>query len=159
MDSGATYRRVWAKRGQRPLAPSRTGYQWTYVYAVVHPATGQVFWWLLPSVNTELMTLFLHAYAASLPADVVVVLILDGAGWHTSARLAVPDNLVLAQLPARTPELNPAEHLWPLLREATSNRSFDDLDQLETTLVQRCLDLDAQPQRVASTTRFHGYAS
>jgi len=36
-----------------------------------------------------------------------VVLMLDQAGWHMSAKLAVPDDISLLPLPPRSPELNP----------------------------------------------------
>ena len=35
------------------------------------------------------------------------MLILDGAGWHGSAKLEVPDNITLLKLPPYAPELNP----------------------------------------------------
>jgi len=37
------------------------------------------------------------------------VLILDQAGWHTTAKLIVPENITLLPLPPRSPELNPVE--------------------------------------------------
>jgi hypothetical protein len=37
-------RRVWAARGQRPVAIVRPRYEWTYVYAFVRPATGEAYW-------------------------------------------------------------------------------------------------------------------
>ncbi len=40
------------------------------------------------------------------------VLILDGAGWHTSKDLNIPDNISLLKLPAYAPELNPVENVW-----------------------------------------------
>jgi hypothetical protein len=36
------------------------------------------------------------------------------AGWHVSGDLVVPPGIELAFLPPYTPELQPAEHLWPL---------------------------------------------
>ena len=52
------------------------------------------------------------------------MLILDGAGWHGSAALVVPDNLSLLTLPPPdrvrgrlySPELNPVENVWQYLR-------------------------------------------
>ena len=44
-------------------------------------------------------------------------MVLDGAGWHTSNELAVPDNLSLLRLPPYSPELNPVERVWLYLRE------------------------------------------
>ena len=46
----------------------------------------------------------------------IAVLVLDGAGWHTSPRLNLPDNIVLLPLPAYSPELNPIENVWDFLR-------------------------------------------
>ena len=39
------------------------------------------------------------------------VLVLDGAGWHGSKALRVPDNLTLQPLPPCAPDLNPIENL------------------------------------------------
>ncbi len=44
------------------------------------------------------------------------LLILDGAGWHGSNALIVPDNLSLLTLPPYSPELNPVENVWAYLR-------------------------------------------
>src|SRR5215831_3634488 len=37
------------------------------------------------------------------------VVLLDQAGWHTSAKLDVPANISLRPLPPKAPELNPVE--------------------------------------------------
>lgn len=152
-----TYRRVWAPIGQRPAAPSRTRYEWSYVFATVHPASGTTHALILPLANLRTMQLYLNDLAASLPEDVIALLVLDGATWHRSAKLTVPSNLVLMVLPPYTPELNPAEHLWPLLREATANQAFADIDELEVRLSERCVWLFDHPEQVASTTAFCGY--
>lgn len=138
-----TYRRIWAPVGQRPTAPSRARYEWCYVFASVHPETGTTHTLILPAANTSTMQLYLDDFAASLPIDVVALLVLDGASWHRSPKLTVPDSLRLVFLPPYTPELNPAEHLWPLLREVTANQTFADIDAPETC--------------VARSTSFRGY--
>ena len=43
-------------------------------------------------------------------------LVLDGAGWHVSHKLIVPDNISLVKLPPYAPELNPIENVWAYLR-------------------------------------------
>ena len=45
--------RVWAPRGQRPIAWGNRHYQWLYVFGFVRPATGQTWWCLLPTVTTD----------------------------------------------------------------------------------------------------------
>ena len=47
-----------------------------------------------------------------------IVLVLDNAGWHGPKNLAVPDGITLAFLPPYSPELQPAERLWPLVDAA-----------------------------------------
>ena len=44
------------------------------------------------------------------------VVLLDQAGWHTSAKLKVPKNISLLPLPPKSPELNPTENIWQYLR-------------------------------------------
>ena len=44
------------------------------------------------------------------------VLVLDGAGWHVSKKLVVPENIILLPLPPYAPELNPVENALQYLR-------------------------------------------
>jgi transposase len=84
-----------------------------------------------------------------------IVLVLDRAGCHTSLRLRVPDHLFLHFLPPYSPELQPAEHLWPLTNAPLLNRHFDSIERLEEAQAQRCVALQAQPTLIRSTTLFH----
>ena len=53
------------------------------------------------------------------------VVLLDQAGWHTSAKLKLPANISLLSLPPKSPELNPTENVWQYLRDNwLSNRVF-----------------------------------
>lgn len=114
-----------------------------YVYAFVRPSDGETFWLFLPTVSTEAFQLALDEFAAFTGAgrDHQVVLVLDGAGWHTSRKLEVPEGLHLLFLPAYSPQLQPAERLWPLLHEAIANQAFDELDDMEAALERRCRTL------------------
>lgn len=150
-------RRVWAPRGQRPTARSTHRYEWSYVYGFAQPLSGRSEWLILPTVNTRVMSLALAHFAAAVGAGPAkrIVLVLDNAGWHTSAALAVPEGLHLVFLPAQTPELQPAEHLWPLLNEAVANQPFADVAALDDRLEQRCRQLLDQPERIRAATHFH----
>jgi hypothetical protein len=90
-------RRVWARRGRRPAAVSTHKYQWLYLYGFVRPATGAVEWWLANSVNVPLFQSILDGFADTVGAgpDKTVILLLDGAGWHVSKRLRIPDGIQL----------------------------------------------------------------
>jgi len=83
-------------------------------------------------------------------------LVLDGAGWHTSGTLTIPDGIDLIRLPPLSPELQPAEWLWPLLDEPVANRYFADVAALEAILVTRCQALRADRRRLKLTPSFTG---
>lgn len=153
-------RRVWAPRGQRPIAWVRRRYQWLYVFGFVRPRTGQSWWALVPTVNTQVMRTVLAAFAADAGIDAAhrAVLGLDGAGWHTSGKLDVPEGIDLVFLPPASPELQPAERLWPLVDEPVANRTFADLDDLEAVLVRRCQVLAGARPRLKAHTRYHWWA-
>ena len=153
-------RRVWARRGQRPVAWVRRRYQWLYVYAFIRPTTGQSWWALLPSVTTEAMSAALTAFAADERIDAAhrAVLVLDGAGWHTSGTLTVPDGIDLVFLPPASPELQPVERVWSLVDEPVANHTFADLDALEAVLISRCQTLTADRRRIKAHTRYHWWA-
>jgi transposase len=149
-------RRVWAKRGQRPIAVAHPRYEWLYLYAFVHPASGAVHWFSGSTVDTDLFAEILAGFAraAGAGSKKLILLVLDGAGWHGSPELAVPDGIRLVFLPSYSPELQPAEHLWPLTNEAIANKHFDTLDELDETLATRCRVLTAQPDTLKAHTLF-----
>jgi transposase len=63
------------------------------------------------------------------------VVIMDGAGWHKSKDLEVPDNITIEILPPYCPELNPVERLWKYVKDHTiKNRVFNNLKDLEDTV-------------------------
>ena len=68
-----------------------------------------------------------------------VVLVIDNAPWHRGGpideALAENPHLRFKRLPAYSPQLNPIERFWKLLRRrATHNRLFDTLADLKTSL-------------------------
>ena len=150
-------RRVWAPRGQHPIAWVHRRYQWLYVYAFIRPSTGQSWWCLLPTVSTEAMGVALAAFAHDEGIDAVhrAVLVLDGAGWHTSGALIMPEGIDLVFLPPASPELQPVERVWSLVDEPVANRTFRNLDELAHQLVARCQTLRADRRRLKAYTRFH----
>ncbi len=72
-----------------------------------------------------------------------------------SKSLRVPPNVVLHRQPSWTPELQPAEHLWPLVREGVANRVFDTLPKLTEVLTTWCQWLTDHPAVVGGAVGFH----
>jgi hypothetical protein len=149
-------RRVWGLKGRRPRSGGRARYEWLYVYGFARPRTGQTFTAILPRVNAERMGEALAAFAAH--ADPhgrkVLVVLVDRAGWHVARRLVVPSNVVPHYLPPCTPELQPVEPLWPLVREAVANRTIGRLDRLRAIIRDRLGYLARNPAVVRSVVGF-----
>jgi hypothetical protein len=150
-------RRVWWLKGRRPRSCGRTKYQWLYVYGFARPATGDTYTVILPRVTVEWMEQALAAFAAHADPsnEKVLVLVVDNAGWHTAKRLAVPASVVLHFLPPCTPELQPVEPFWPLVREAVANDTFDRLADLRRRVVRRCRRLADDRATVLGSIGFH----
>jgi transposase len=79
------------------------------------------------------------------------VLVLDGAGWHGSQELIVPDNITLLPLPPYSPELNPAENIWEYLRKnKLSNRLYQTYEEIVEACCEAWNWLMARPEEIAS---------
>jgi transposase len=150
-------RRVWARKGQRPIVRVQHRYQWMYVYGFACPELGVTHWLLLPTVSIEVFAIALVHFARAVGAgpDRRIILVLDCAGWHSSQALAIPDGIHLVFLPPYSPELQPCERLWPLSNEAIANRHFKTLDELQEAQAQHCVTLQNDPIGIRHLTRFH----
>jgi hypothetical protein len=150
-------RRVRARRGQRPRAVVHPRYEWEYVYGFVQPEAGTTHWLLMPTVNIAAFTSALAHFAEQVGAGAAkqILLVVDQAGWHDSPQVQVPTGVHLAWLPAYSPELQPAERLWPLTNAPLANRAFPDLAALDAVLAAQCVRLAEQPDRVRAQTLFH----
>ncbi len=83
-------------------------------------------------ISTENMSRFLDQVSKAHPGQ-FIVMVLDGASSHRSKELKIPKNMSFIRLPPYSPELNPAEQLWNILRrDYFANRVFDALDVATT---------------------------
>jgi transposase len=150
-------RKVWSPIGQRPTVKVHQRYEWSYLYAFAHPKSGEVHWLILPRVNAEIFSLALEHFAREVGASTKkrIILVLDQAGWHTAKKLRVPEAIHLEFLPSHSPELQPSERLWPLSNEGVANRHFEQIDDLEKALVERCHTLCEQPELIRSYLSYY----
>jgi len=79
----------------------------------------------------------------------------DRAGGHTAKRLAVPPSVVLHFLPPYTPELQPVEPFWALVREGVANDKFEKLADLRRVIRRRCRRLAGDRATVMGAIGFH----
>jgi transposase len=143
--------RRWARRGTRPSAPSDQCTASTYIFGAICPNEGKAVGLILPWCNTAMMNLHLAAISADVAPGRHAVLLLDQAGWHLSGKLAVPDNITIAPLPPKCPELNAQENVWQFIRDNwLSNRVFDSIDALLDHCCEAWNKLEAQPWTIMS---------
>lgn len=150
-------RREWVDEFSNATAVVNWRFQWLWLYGFVHPSTGETYWWILPFVNSQLFDRVLKDFAQhwKVGAKKRVVLVVDGAGWHLSESVKIPLGIHLYCLPSHSPELQPAERLWPLTNEPIANRCFKNLDELEAVLFQRCQKLLNLKQLISGLTHFY----
>jgi transposase len=148
-----TLTRVWARRGTRPRAPCDTRYQWTYLFGAVCPTRGAAAGLVLPTVNTAAMSAHLAEISRNVAPGAHAVLVLDGAGWHGSAALVIPDNLSLLTLPPYSPEPNPVENVWQYLRANwLAIRVFDTYDAILNACCSAWNRFANDPRTITSIT-------
>ena len=85
-------RRIYVPEGESPIASVNWRFKWLWLYAFVHPKTGETYWWILPYVNTEIFNRVLADFAREfkLGAQKHILLAIDQAGWHISKDLEIP---------------------------------------------------------------------
>ena len=81
-------------------------------------------WFIADGVNTALLRALLASFAVEVGAgpDKHIILVLDGAGWHVARDLVVPEGVELMFLPPYSPQIQPAERLWPRASRTVGHR-------------------------------------
>jgi hypothetical protein len=84
-----------------------------------------------------------------------LVVLVDNAGWHMAKALKVPANVRLYPLPPCTQERQPAERLWPLVRERMADWELDHRVAPGGRLRRACDWLADHPEVVQGAVGFH----
>lgn len=147
-------RYCWMRKPSHPMVKASLTHQYTYAYGAVSPMDGLFISLMLPQVNTDCMQVFINEVSVRCPRE-NIIMVIDGAGWHRSNELSLPDNIRFLPLPPYSPELNPQEHIWDELREKFfHNHAFESLDALEDRLVEGLVYLEENPDKVSSITKW-----
>lgn len=132
-----TLTRIRAPRGSRPRAPRDTRYTSAYIFGAVCPERGTTAALVMPNADTQAMDAHLAEISRTVAEGAHAVLVLDGAGWHGSNALCVPNNITLLPLPPYAPELNPIENVRAYLR---ANRLAISIFETYDDIVAKCCD-------------------
>jgi transposase len=141
--------------GQRPIALGHRRCQRPHAVAFVRPTGGEAVRHLATGLPKPFFEAPLAGFArrAGAGRGRRIVLALDNAGWHGPGGPAVPGGISLVLLPPHSPELQPAEPLWPSVDEPVANRHFATLAGLEAVVAERRRRRDAQT--IKPHTDFH----
>ena len=133
----------WCKKGTRPSVPCHHIREYRYAYGAVEPNTGESYFIIAPSCNTAWMNEFLRLLSEKY-SEYKIIIICDGAAWHKSKGLIIPENIELAYIPPYTPEMNPIEQIWRELRTAGfKNQCFKTLNDVVERLCDTITTLSA----------------
>jgi hypothetical protein len=148
-----TLTRLWARPGTRPRAVQDTRYKWAYIFGAVCPERAVGAGLVTPYADTQAMNAHLVEIAKAVEPGAHAILVVDGAGWHGSDALAVPDTISLLKLPPYAPELNPVENVWQFLRaNKLANRLYDTYQAIVDACCQAWSDFIKAPRLVKSIT-------
>ncbi len=137
----------WCKKGIRPSVPCHHIREYRYAFGAVEPLTGENFFLVLPYSNTECMNVFLEELSKQYEED-NILLCCDGASWHKSNSLIIPENITLIYIPPYTPEMNPIEQIWKELRsKGFRNEIFATLEKVVDRLCETIRDLTKETVR------------
>ena len=132
-----TVTRLWARRGSRPRVIRQQQFEYAYIFGAVCPSKDKAVGLVLPTIGTYCMQEHLNAIAREIEPGSHAVIVFDRAAWHTTQKLQLPKNLSLLPLPAASPELNPTEQVWQVLRDRyLGNRCFDSYEHI----LESCCD-------------------
>ena len=134
-------KRCWCRKGVRPSVPCHHIREYRYAYGAVEPLTGDHFFLVMPYCNTNCMNTFLRELSKAYAND-QILLICDGARWHKSNGLEIPDHIHLTFIPPYTPEMNPIEQIWKEIRKrGFRNEIFDTLEKVVDRLCDVIINL------------------
>lgn len=82
------------------------------------------------------MNVFLEELSKEYAED-IILMVCDGAAWHKSNSLIIPENVELFYLPPATPEMNPIEQIWKEIRKrGFRNEIFPTLEKVVDRLCE-----------------------
>lgn len=144
----------WCEKGIRPSVPCHHIREHRYAYGAIEPITGEGRFLVMPSCDSICMNVFLDYLSKEYPED-MILLCCDGAAWHKSGKLQIPDNIELFYIPPYTPEMNPIEQIWREIRtRGFRNQTFSSLEKVVDRLCDTIQNLSADTIRSISCRKW-----
>jgi transposase len=127
--------RVLTAKGVKPICAYQHKFENTYLFGAFSPINGDSFLLELPYCNSECFQIYLNEFSKHKPTELKIV-VLDNGAFHKVKSLIIPNNIVLVFLPPYSPELNPAEKIWWLIKQEFVCKTFTTLKKLSNYLAK-----------------------
>ena len=118
-------------KGVKPICPFHQVFKTLYLFGAFSALTGDKFLLEMPNCNAVNFQIFLDEFSKQNP-DEFKIIVLDNGAFHKAKSLDIPGNIALIFLPPYSPELNPAENIWAILKRAFTNVLCNNLDEVSS---------------------------
>ena len=136
--SETTVTHTWGDIKTRKLIKAGSHRGTVAVIGVVDPIRGDHFEMVTEGVDSEVFNVFLWQLSSRYP-NKDLLLILDNASFHKtqgSESYPLPDNIHILYLPPYSPDMNPQENVWKIIKESEfKNILCRDVDELFARVV------------------------
>ena len=132
-------RKMWSLIGHRVVAPVNRRFEWGYLFGAIEVEGGASEFLYTDGVLKEFDREFLKQISRHAP-ECEHIVIGDGAGFHhkenQNGEEALPNNIHILTLPPYSPELNPIEKLWDIVKDKICTHHWDNLQELEEAITE-----------------------
>ena len=142
----------WVLQGSKEFVDTLGNHAKVNVLGAFCHAIGKTLHMKSKKLNSEVFMKFVNHLVACNPGK-RLVLVLDNAPWHKSEKtVAFLDRLKgfvdALWLPAYSPDMNPIEHLWRLMKSLLSNHFFPTIGEMKDTLTDFFRSLSNGSKRI-----------
>ena len=142
-------RKRWAVKGSRPVHYYRGDHLRTNLIGAVAPKSGELESLIISGSDTDVFQYFLD-YLKERTKNRPISLVMDNASWHHANALK-RGNIYPVYLPPYSPELNPIEELWKVIKDRFCYAiPPDDIEELQDRLQRILQKLFANKNEVKS---------
>jgi transposase len=136
-------RRVWAPVGVKIVQKLQYTYEWEYLNLAVNGLTGQLAWGWTENMKGASIVEVVKVWAE----QQVKIIVWDRAPGH---RGEVYQNIAVKRIeqPPYSPELNPAERVFELLRDKIEGKIYETITAKKEAVEAELKELAAFPERV-----------
>ena len=99
----------------------------------------------MPHCNSDTFQVFLNELSGQ-DKEEFKIMILDNGAFHHAKKLVIPANIALLFLPPYSPELNPAEKVWWMIKRELKMKHFKNMEALQSAMTKAIQKICTQPQ-------------